>query len=292
MALVTTQTINRYYDCYRDTEIVFSKEIIHTLKMDPRQIYIKSGGLQWPCIVNSSSFNQAKIILGTKGGAYATLSKKDPEPVSLRFSFYHPDGQLMSFFVNAKVDLIQSYMNSTELAIITIQYTQRPPEDLIVMLGSLIEANMNAIKRKEDRIHITQNSMRKLGLQKKELTVSIQNIQRNCILQDLSFGGAKIVLLGLSKFLLQKEVFLQLEFDDPHEIITIKGVIVGTAAVEGRTDIIGAHIQFQEDSVSLAYKIRINNYISTMRKSELNVNEDSEVPQTQQGGIQKLAEAK
>lgn len=287
MALVTTQTINRYYDCYRDTEIVFSKEIIHTLKMDPRQIYIKSGGLQWPCIVNSSSFNQAKIILGTKGGAYATLSKKDPEPVSLRFSFYNSDGQLMSFFVNAKVDVIQSYMNSTDLALITIQYTQRPPDDLIVMLGSLVEANMNAIRRKEDRIHITQNSMRKLGLQRKELSVSIQNIQRNCILQDLSFGGAKIVLLGLSKFLLQKEAFLQLEFDDPHEMMIIKGIIVSTTPVEGRSDLIGASIQFQENSISLAYKIRINNYISTMRKDELNANKDG-----QQGEAQKVSEAK
>lgn len=287
MAFVTTQTINRYYDCYRDTEIVFSKEIIHTLKMDPRQIYIKSGGLQWPCIVNSSSFNQAKIILGTNGGAYATLSKKDPDPVSLKFSFYNPDGQLMSFFVNAKVDIIQPYMNSTDLSLITIQYTQRPPDDLIVMLGSLVEANMNAIRRKEDRIHITQNSMRKLGLQRKELTVSIQNIQRNCILQNLSFGGAKIVLLGLSKFLLQKEAFLQLEFDDPHEMMIIKGIIVSTTPVEGRSDLIGASIQFQEDSISLAYKIRINNYISTMRKDELNANKDE-----QQGEVQKVSEAK
>lgn len=287
MAFVTTQTINRYYDCYRDTEIVFSKEIIHTLKMDPRQIYIKSGGLQWPCIVNSSSFNQAKIILGTNGGAYATLSKKDPDPVSLKFSFYNPDGQLMSFFVNAKVDIIQPYMNSTDLSLITIQYTQRPPDDLIVMLGSLVEANMNAIRRKEDRIHITQNSMRKLGLQRKELTVSIQNIQRNCILQDLSFGGAKIVLLGLSKFLLQKEAFLQLEFDDPHEMMIIKGIIVSTTPVEGRSDLIGASIQFQEDSISLAYKVRINNYISTMRKDELNANKDE-----QQGEVQKVSEAK
>lgn len=287
MAFVTTQTINRYYDCYRDTEIVFSKEIIHTLKMDPRQIYIKSGGLQWPCIVNSSSFNQAKIILGTNGGAYATLSKKDPDPVSLKFSFYNPDGQLMSFFVNAKVDIIQPYMNSTDLSLITIQYTQRPPDDLIVMLGSLVEANMNAIRRKEDRIHITQNSMRKLGLQRKELTVSIQNIQRNCILQDLSFGGAKIVLLGLSKFLLQKEAFLQLEFDDPHEMMIIKGIIVSTTPVEGRSDLIGASIQFQEDSISLAYKVRINNYISTMRKDELNANKDE-----QQDEVQKVSEAK
>ena len=38
-----------------------------------RQIYIKSGGLQWPCIVNSTTFNIAKIIVGIKSGAYQVL---------------------------------------------------------------------------------------------------------------------------------------------------------------------------------------------------------------------------
>lgn len=111
--VVTAQVLNRYYDDYKDTEITFSKDIMRTLKMDPRQIYIKSGGLQWPCIVNSTTFNIAKIIVGIKSGAYQVLSKKDPAPVSLRFSFYQPDGQLMSFFVSARVQLVKPFMNSS-----------------------------------------------------------------------------------------------------------------------------------------------------------------------------------
>ena len=158
MAIVTAQVINRYYENYKNTEITFSKEIIHTLKMDPRQVYIKCSGLQWPCIINSTSFSQAKIILGTKSGAYAVLSNKSAPPVSLRFCFYQPDGQLMSFFVTAKVYLIEPYMNSTDLSIITIQYTQRPPDDLILMIGNILDANFNAARRKEERILITQES--------------------------------------------------------------------------------------------------------------------------------------
>lgn len=269
MAIVTTQVTNRYYDEYKDIEVTFSKEIIHALKMDPRQVYIKSGGLQWPCIINSTSFNQAKIILGTKGGAYSVLSVNNPPPVSLRFCFYQSDGQLMSFFVAAKVTCIQPYMNSSELSIITIQYTQRPPDDLIFMIGTLLDANINAVKRKEERIIINQESMRKLGLQKKELVVSVQNVPRHCILQDLSFGGAKVVLLGLAQFLINKEVLLQLDFDDPHETIYIKGIIVRADFVEGRKDIIGASIKFNENSVNLQYKIHINKYLTTIKKNEL-----------------------
>lgn len=269
MAIVTAQVINRYYENYKNTEITFSKEIIHTLKMDPRQVYIKCSGLQWPCIINSTSFSQAKIILGTKSGAYAVLSNKSAPPVSLRFCFYQPDGQLMSFFVTAKVYLIEPYMNSTDLSIITIQYTQRPPDDLILMIGNILDANFNAARRKEERILITQESMRKLGLQKKEIVIYIQNVPRHCILQDLSFGGARIVLLGLAKFLINKEALIQLEFEDPHETISIRGIIVRTDFIEGRKDIISASIKFAEDSISLAYKVHINKYIANTKRKEL-----------------------
>ncbi|MBQ0038844.1 MAG: PilZ domain-containing protein [Treponema sp.] len=269
MAVVTAQVLNRYYDEYKDTEITFSKDIMRTLKMDPRQIYIKSGGLQWPCIINSTTFNVAKIIVGTKSGAYQVLSKVEPAPVSLRYSFYQPDGQLMSFFVSARVQICKPYMNSSELAIVQLQYTQRPPDDLIQMIGNLLDANVNAVKRKEDRIIINQDSMRRLGIAKKEMVISIQNVPRHCILQDLSFGGAKIVLMGLAQYLLNKEVQLQLEFDEPHEILTLSGIVVGASFIEGRKDIIVASIKFNEDSISLPYKIHINKYITSTRKSEL-----------------------
>lgn len=278
--VVTAQVLNRYYDDYKDTEITFSKEIMRTLKMDPRQIYIKSGGLQWPCIINSTTFNIAKVIIGTKSGAYQVLSKKEPGPVSLRFSFYQPDGQLMSFFVSARVQLVQPYMNSAELAIVQIQYTQRPPDDLIQMIGNLLDANVNAVKRKEDRIVINQDSMRRLGISKKEMVISIQNVPRHCILQDLSFGGAKIVLMGLAQYLLNKEVQLQIEFDDPHEIITLNGIVVGASFIEGRKDIIVASVKFNEDSISLAYKIHINKYLTSVRKTELDTKFGEEEPET------------
>lgn len=278
--LITSTTLNRYYHDYKDTEVTFSKEIMRTLKMDPRQIYIKSSGLQWPCIINSTTFNIAKIIVGTKSGAYQVLSKKQPTPVSLRFSFYESDGQLMSFFVSAKVQLCQPYMNSSELAIVQLQYTQRPPDDLIQMIGNLLDANVNAVKRKEDRILINQDSMRRLGIAKKEMTISIQNVPRHCILQDLSFGGAKVVLMGLAQYLLNKEVQLQLEFEEPHEIISLNGFVVGANFIEGRKDIIVVSIKFVEESISLSYKIHINKYITSVRKSELENKFGDEVPES------------
>ncbi|MBQ1869120.1 MAG: pilus assembly protein PilZ, partial [Treponema sp.] len=87
MAVLTSQQIGRYYEEYRDTEIAFTKDIMHTLALDPRQIYIKCTGNQWPCIINSTSFAKAKIIIGTKGSAFQQLARRDAPAVNLRYCF-------------------------------------------------------------------------------------------------------------------------------------------------------------------------------------------------------------
>ena len=201
MALVTTQQLQDYYDHYRDTEIPFTKEITRILNVDPRQIYVKCNGNQWPCILNSSSLMACKIILGVKGGAYAMLSQKETGPVSVRFCFIDSDKQMLAFFVNGKVSEIKPYMNSAELSVITISFSQRPPDDLIERLGTLLDANANAIRRKEERIIINADVKRKLGLTKEEAIVQIQGVPRHCILRDLSFGGVKIIMMGIQKII-------------------------------------------------------------------------------------------
>jgi hypothetical protein len=269
MGIATNQQISNYYDFYRDKEIIFSKDILRSLRIDPRQIYIKCNGAQWPCIINSTSFQMAKIILGTKGGAFAQITKKDAPPVSLRFCFIEPDNEPLSFFIAGKVMEVIPYMNSQELAIITLTYTQRPPDDLILKLGTLIEANINFVQRREERIIISEDSKHKLNIEREESIIYIQNVPRRCILRDLSFSGAKVILLGLSKFIRDKEAILRIQFSDPIETVDIKGTVVNADLIEGRQDIVAACIKFDENQVPLTYKIHINNYVTMNRKNFL-----------------------
>lgn len=268
MGTATTQQITNYYDMYRDKEITFTKEIIKTLNMDPRQIYIKCSGSQWPCIINSTSFLSARIIIGAKGGAFSQLSKENTA-ASLRFCFIQPNGQPLCFFVNTKVTSVAPYATSTDLAMITLTFTQRPPDDLIEIIGRLLEANINAIRRKEERIIISEDAKRKLQLLKEETLVFIQNVPRHCIIRDLSFSGTKIIILGLAKFLVEKEVIIRLDFEDTHEPVGIKGKIVGAETIEGRKDLVSLSIRFDEANVPMVYKLHINQYLTAVRKKQL-----------------------
>lgn len=268
MGIVTSQQLTRYYELYRDTEVTFSKEVIKTLHMDPRQVYVKCTDSQWPCIINSTSFLGAKIIIGSKGGAYARLSK-EKGTVNLRFCFSQGEKQPISFFVSARVQDIVPYMESADLAIVNLTYIQRPPDDLIELIGRLLEANTNALRRRDERIPITEDSMRKLNLSKADSIVFVDNVPRHCIVRDISFSGAKILLLGVAQFLTNKNIILRLEFDDPHEIISLPASVVKTDMAQGRKDIIVVCIQYDAAKIPITYKLHINNYLTGLRKSQL-----------------------
>ena len=269
LSIATNQLINNYYDLYREDELVFTKDILRSLHLDPRQVYIKCAGAQWPCIINSTSFQMAKIIIGTTGGAFQQITQKDAPPVSLRYCFIEQDNQPLIFFVSCRVTNVTPYMNSKDLAIVTLTFTQRPPDDLIFKLGTLLAANDSFTKRSEERILINENTSRKLGLDKKETVVYIQNVPRRCILWNISFSGAKIIIMGIAKFIEGKDISIRLAFSEPNETIDMKGTIISARNVEGRTDLIQAGIQFDANQVPLAYKIRINEYLTATRKSLL-----------------------
>lgn len=269
MGIITNQQLTKYYDLYRDTEVTFSKEIIRTLHLDPRQIYIKCPTGQWPCIINSTSLSNAKIILGTKeGGAYTALKEiKDKGTVNLRYCFIQNDAQPVMFFVTAKVSNIEPYINSKDLAVITLTFTQRPPDDLIENIGKLLEANINAVKRREERIVLTEDTKRKLGITHLETIIQVQGIPRNGILRDVSFSGSKVILKGLAAYIKDKDCAVRIEFDEPREVINIPGKIVATEIVGERKDIVAACVKYDENSIPITYKMHINNYLTTLRKT-------------------------
>ena len=274
MGLATSQQLTKYYDQYRDTEITFTKDIIRALGLDPRQVYVKCNGGQWPCIINSTSFQHAKIIVGTKGGAFQALAAKDNPTANIRFCFNEPEGDgIITFLVSSRVGEIRPYMNSKDLVIVTLQFNARPPDDLIEICGKLLEANANAIRRREERIAINEESKRKLSLAKEECTVVVNSVPRHCVVRDLSFSGARVVLIGLSQFLNGKESVLRLEFNEPSEIVSIKGSVVSADLVPGRKDVCIASLKFDESTLPLSFKMHLNDYLTSVRKIQLSAQE-------------------
>lgn len=266
MGVSTSHQISRYYDFFRDKEIVFTKANLKSLRIDPRQIYLKCNGGQWPCIINSSSLQMAKVIVGTSSGVYQEISKKEVAPISIRYSFFDQNNEPIQFFVNCTVLEKAPYQNSSELALVTLQFTSRPPDDLIMKIGEFLEVNENFNIRKEERIGINKNSLRLLSIPKEETFVFITGVPRRCIIKDLSFGGARIMLVGIPKFLENKQIDLRLFFADTNEKISLQGIVRHADFLPGRKDICVVNIEFIPDEIPMGYKFHINSYITSYQK--------------------------
>ncbi len=271
-ALPNSQEISRYYDIYRDKEITFTKETLHYLRIDPRQIFIKCAGGQWPCIINSTSFQFAKIILGVGSGAITQIKKNPNMPVQVRYCFIQDDNTPLSFFVTGHVSQISPYRGTNELVILTVSFTQQPPDDLIIRMGQFIDTNENFLNRRDERIIINKEIVRRLNLEKEETIIDISGVPRRCILRDISFGGCKVMCMGVPKFLIGKNASLKLNFIDPVVTFNIPGEVKNAESLEGRKDIVIVCIAFNPPQVPMQFKVLINQFLTQNKKTLLEMN--------------------
>lgn len=266
MSIPTSQQIAKWYDLYKAIDVTFTKEIMKSTGLDPRGVCLKCVGEQWPCVVYSSSFVGAKIIASAKQALSQRVSQAN-NLVSLRFSFKISDKpDPVSFFIGAKVLGYSNYsQGGADLQYVSLQYTQRPPDDFIDIVGRLLEANMNAARRRDERITLSPDAMRRMSLVSKDSFVYVQGVPRKCILRDLSFSGAKAIIVGLAKFLVGKECTIRIDMEEPRESLDIRGTIVRYEDVEGRKDLTAIAIHFDESAVPMTFKMHINDYLSQVR---------------------------
>jgi len=290
MGILTSQQITKYYERYRTISVTFTKEVIHATGLVTQQVYLKCLGEAWPCVVYSTSFVEAKVIVNTKSGLYGKLQQAN-NLVNLRYSFRISDKtDPMFFFVSCRVAGSAPYQGSQDISMLTLQFTQRPPDDLIEIMGRLLDANINSSKRRDERILITPESLRKLQIAAKETVIYLQGVPRRCILRDISFSGAKIIMVGVAKFIADKEVVLRLDFEDPRESLMIGGKVVRLEDVEGRKELVAVAIHFNENQVPMNYKMRINDYLSQIRTEPRPEAAEETAPKTQENQVPKETE--
>jgi hypothetical protein len=267
MGILNTQRIEAFYNTFKGIDITFTKDMIQVSGLITEQVHLKCGSDFWPCVFFSTSFQGSKIVANIKSGLIDKLQKAN-NSVSLRFCFKSPeDGNPLTFFVAGRVIGLAPYKNSEDVSLLSVQFTQRPPDDLIEIVGRILDANVNSTKRKGDRILITTDAQRKLKLLSKETVAFIQEVPRRCILRELAFSNAKVVMLGVAKFIIDKEISLRFDFDDPRESFLVKGKFVHSEEVEGKQEMVALAMVYDEANIPMGYKIRINEYLNTLRGS-------------------------
>jgi len=263
MGVLTSQKINVYYDRFKDIDVTFTKDMIQVTGLLTQQVHLKCGNDFWPCVVYTTSFAGAKVVANVKTGLLGKLQATN-NFVNLRFCFRPPgESNTVTFFVAARIMASAPYGNSQDVNMFTVQFSNRPPDDFIEIIGRVLDANVNSSKRKEERIPLTADNLRKLNILSTETVVFIQQVPRRCILRDVSFSGTKLIMMGVPKYLIDRDGAVRLEFNDPRESYTIKGKFVRAETVEGKKEMVALGLQFDETSVPMGYKIRLNDMLTS-----------------------------
>jgi hypothetical protein len=265
MGLITSQKISEYFSRFKDIDVTFTKEITQVTGLLTQQVHLKCGNDFWPCVVYTSSFQTAKIVANIKTGLLGKLQATN-NFVNLRFCFRPPgETNAVTFFIAGRALANAPYGNSQDVNMFTIQFSNRPPDDFIEIIGRVLDANVNSAKRKDVRIPLNPDNLRKLNILSSESTVFIEKVPRRCILRDISFSGSKIVMLGVAKFLMEKDASVRIDFNDPRESFTVKGKFVRAEKVEGKVEMVALGINFDETAVPMGFKIRLNEMLSSAR---------------------------
>jgi len=265
MAVVTSQQLNTLYEKFKQVDVTFTKEVAHSLGLISKFVYLKHRNGHLPCIIYSSSMTGARVLANLDDKIIQNLSEQGNN-ISLRYSFKDSDkSEPMNFFVPAHIEGINKYKENPSLYFLSLIFTQRPPNDLVQILGSTLDAVNAASLRKEERIVITSEVQRILTLENKNTTIFIDQIPRNAILRDLSFSGAKVIILGNAKFLVNKPFVLNINTKSSGTF-SIPGKIVRHEEVEGRRDICALALLFVEEKVPVKYKMLLNSYFQTQKK--------------------------
>ncbi len=262
MGITTSQQLQRYYELYKDNDVTFTKEVIAAINLLPKHIFFKCIGSQWPCLICSASMNGARLFATLNETFYEQI-KKSGNIIQIRFAFKQEDkNDPLSFYISSKVTGFTPYgKTDKDINFLTTVYTQKPPDSFIEIVGGLLDATMDSQKRKEDRIVITGDIARELALKMKETVIDIEQVPRKCLIRDLSYSGAKVILIGIAKYLINKPAVLKIWFEDSKEAVEIPGLVLRDEAVSGRKDVTAIAVKFDEQRIPIEYKMRINQYL-------------------------------
>jgi len=264
MAILTNMAISKLYELYNDIDITFTKDIVAATLLNQKEIYVRCGGIQRKCLLYSSSMKKCRIIVNT-GDNFITQIREAGNLVSIRLCFNVPGrNDIIAFFVNARVTGYNAYTTpDSELNYAFLTYTQRPPDDLIIILGQLLEANINFQKRQDLRIIVNQSNYKAIGLNSRDVSLVIENIPRKAILVDISSSGLMAIGVKAFKFHLNKELLIKLSSENNNW--QFAGTVSRIDNIPGRNDVVLIGIALKSDSIPVSYKIQIENYIKTLK---------------------------
>ncbi|MBQ2294823.1 MAG: PilZ domain-containing protein, partial [Spirochaetales bacterium] len=257
-----SQKLQELYEEYGSKEIAFNKSIRTATGLDTQKFCLKIGGEHLPCILYSCSMNDAKVIMPLDTEAFEMI-KRAKNLVNLRFAFCPKNTKApIIFFVSSIIKGFTSFELQHESSyLVSLEFNQRPPDDLIETIGTIFQSIENFERRRELRITLDSNVVNDMEITSVNTYCVVDSIKRPCILKNLSASGCGIIMMCNPKFLINKKITIAIYLYSRKEPILLEGEIKRSEGIEGRHDLYLMGILLNSDEIPYSYKDMINSYI-------------------------------
>jgi hypothetical protein len=266
MANLSSQKLNQYYDLYAGKELAFSKSILQATGLETKKVFLKIKSEHIPCVIYSCSMKAAKIIINLDSTIFEEI-KAAKNYVSIRLSFFPKDAKnSVIFFVPSIVKGYNTFnaKSNSSTFLMSLEFSLKPPEDLIEIIGKILELSDNFEKRKSLRFNLEGKVADNLGLASTKNIIVIDNLKRPCIIKNISASGCMIIMTCNPKFILNKKIIMIINVKNNIESLNFEGTIIRSEEITDRKDLYAIGIAFIEDKIPFLYKELLNSYIDKL----------------------------
>jgi len=260
---LTAHHLARLFEEFSGTEVTFNSQVILESGLVTSDVRLTVGSRHLPCVLYACSMKGARVVVEISKD-FSDLLARSSSMTTLHLGFRQSDEKSpVSFIVPCRVENLSAYnAQKPQLSFATLEFTQNPPDALVNILGSLLEVKTNALRRRDQRIVLTPENMKKIGLDSRESCVSIDGAPLRCLIRDLSFGGAKVLLsmLGIPRG--PRKALLKLHRCEVQDDTLLDGSIVRVEDVEGHQDLVALSIRYSTDP-PISYKQKINSIFTS-----------------------------
>ncbi len=254
MTLLGTSVLQNLYQEYLDTELTYTKEVAAGLGVLPADSSLKWSGTLYPCVVHSCSFRSAKVLVRLTSAQWKAI-ESGTRITTLTLTFLQPKTgkkELYQFNGTLQVHQQNGAGEGEWSVLLGVAFSHRPPEGFLQAHGSYLNLKKEANQRREERIPLTLETRALLDLSSLNTVVTVEHIERKCLLRELSYNGARVILTGVAPFLLEKPFVLEVPFSGK-AALKIPGNILRAEAVEGHRGLAVIALGYHPDRVPVDY---------------------------------------
>ncbi len=266
MSIITSHELSRFYEEYRETEVTFNKQVMEATGL--LSTHLKAAGTESRCFLYACSMAAAKLLVPDLREPFFQAIQKAGGHLSVRLTFNRSDKpDPLTFYVAGRMTGATPYNPQNPHAqLVALEFTGRPSDDLIQVLGVLLEANTNAKRRRDERIVITPDTLKRVGLESGTGALTIEGTDHRCLIKDVSFGGAKVLVAGTPPLAAGQPVGLKVVRAEGGEQITLWGELTRAEAVSGHPEILALGIKYLGDP-PVTYKMMLSSFLGGGRRA-------------------------